>query len=407
MLFVRRLPGFFYYHRFTIVSCLFVLLTLFYFLIRWNFICTNAQAWMHVKRMCELYAAGRAIGSVCAPLCTNDAINNINCHSFRSTKEAVFSGEWHKTRLVFKTAASEVHDLHWHDNGVVKYPTEAEFLSTVRAIVRNKFNITISKDTAQRLSRLKPMYIETDVKKRQQELENIWMLIQDNEYLLSAIFSERDIFPQLLGTCGPYFAVEYLEPIQGLSSFLTFEENKEEWAIRLRTAIQIVELIEELENSFQEPFHLCDIKLEHFGVVKEGSRMKFIDLVGVFPRSAINSIIKELNACDVDDDCEFFDCRSTCDVKTHRCSNQVTNSNLQIVCEKIFLGWRMSNTVMIPGLLMTPHTPAELASILRQCANPSSEFGKSRMAPDEEIKKRLYNILIEIEQSVTNDFYMS
>ena len=92
-------------------------------------------------------------------------------------------------------------------------------------------------------------------------------------------------------------------------------------------------------------------------------------------------------------------------IKLKKCSHYVSNSNLQIVCEKIFLGWRMSNTVLIPGLLMTQHTPSELATILRQCANPKSEFGKPRDR-DEEIKKRLYNILVEIEQSVTNDFYL-
>ncbi|XP_017781122.1 PREDICTED: protein FAM69C [Nicrophorus vespilloides] len=402
----RRLPAVAYFHRYTIATFILILFYIVYLLFRWNFICTNAQTWIHVNRICDLFDKGKAVGSICAPLCTNNAIHTLTCHSFKSTKEAVFSGEWHQTRLVFKTASSDVQELHWYDNGVLKYPSEREFLATAKAIVKSKLNITLPQETAVRLTRLKPNYVESDVRKRQKEMDNIWVLLQDNEYLLSNIFTERDIFPQLLGTCGPYFAVEYMDPIQGISSILSFAEDKEEWSVRLRTAIQIIELIEEMENGFQEPFHLCDIKLEHFGIVKGGSRLKFIDLVGVYPRSAINNLIKDTDGCNSDEDCEFLDCRSRCHKSINKCSRKVTNNNLQIICEKIFLGWRMSNTVLIPGLLMTPDTPSELASILRQCANPKNEPGKPRESPDEDTKKRLYNILVEIEQSVTNDFYL-
>lgn len=234
----------------------------------------------------------------------------------------------------------------------------------------------------------------------------MWALLQDNEYLLSALFTDKDVFPQLLGTCGPYFAVEYLEPVRDISSVLTISDSREDWGRRLRVAVQILDLLEELESGFREPFHLCDIKLQHFGFVKGGNKLKFIDLDGVLPRSIISSIIKEVNFCHSDNDCDFLDCRARCNLKTHKCSNYVVNNNLQIVCEKIFLGWRLSNTVIVPGLLMSQHTPSELASILRQCANPESEEGKPRAIPEEELKKRLYNVLAEIEQSVNNDFFL-
>lgn len=236
-------------------------------------------------------------------------------------------------------------------------------------------------------------------------MSSLWVLLQNNEYLLSILYTERDVFPQLLGTCGPYFAVEYLEPIPDVSSLFTLSDHRDDWGRKLKTAVLILELLEELETGFKEPFHLCDIKLEHFGFVKSVSRLKYLDLNHVYPKSIISDYIAQMDHCTKDEECEILDCRSYCDKKKKRCAKTVSNSNLQIVCEKIFLGWRMSNTVIVSGLLMSQHTPSELASILRQCANQHSHPGKPRFAPDEEIKKRLYNVLVEMEQTVNSDVF--
>ncbi|RZC41942.1 PIP49 C domain containing protein, partial [Asbolus verrucosus] len=341
---------------------------------------------------CKLYKDGGATGTLCEPLCSKKDIQSITCHTFGTTKEAVFSAEWHGTRLVFKSVSINVKSLHWFDNGILKYPTEKELLSTVRAVVKNKLNITLAYDSAVRLTRLRPSYEEKDIVKRQKEIDNIWILVQDNEYLLSAIYTDKDIFPQLLGTCGPYFAVEYMEPIREISSLLTFSDSREDWAKRLKISVQILELLEELETGFREPFHLCDIKLEHFGFVKGGNKLKFVDLDGVYPKSIIKKIITNTYNCEKDEDCDFYDCRSKCIKQSGKCAN--------------FVGWRLSNTVIVPGLLMSQHTPSELASILRQCANPEGEEGKPRAAPESDIKKRLVNVLSEIEQSVNDDIFL-
>lgn len=356
---------------------------------------------------CRLYEHGVAIGSLCRPLCSTQDIKSVTCHSFRQGKEAVFSAEWHQTKLVFKTSRSVMQNLHWHDNGLKKYPTEREFRAIIRGIVLAKLNMSVSHENAVRLSRLKPSYEEMDIEKRRQEMDNLWPLVQDNEYVLSALFTDRDVFPQLLGTCGLYFAVEYLEPVQGVSTMLsTSSDDRDDWGRRLKLSVMIMELIDEIDSSFKEPFHLCDIKLNHFGMAKGGTRLKFIDLNTVYPRSVVNKIIRSTKGCYSDDDCDFFDCRARCELETNKCSDTVTNNNMQIVCEKLFLGWTMSNKVLVPGLLMSQHTPSSLATVLRQCANPESESNRPRAATTDEIRKRLYNILVEIEQTVNNDFVL-
>ncbi|GJQ76969.1 hypothetical protein Trydic_g15165 [Trypoxylus dichotomus] len=247
MLLLRRLPGILYTHRYTFYTGIVLFLTFAYLLFRWNLICSNIQAWQHINKVCSKFADGIAIGSLCIPLCASQDVKTITCHSFQSTKAAVFSAEWHDTKLVFKSATSYVNALHWYDNGELKYPSERDFLYTVKAIVKNKINVNISHDTAQKLARLKPSYQEINTAKRRKEMDSLWVLLQDNEYLLSALHAERDIFPQLLGTCGSYFAVEYVEPIE--------------------------ELLDELETGFPEPYHLCDVKLEHFGLTKSGNKV--------------------------------------------------------------------------------------------------------------------------------------
>lgn len=73
----------------------------------------------------------------------------------------------------------------------------------------------------------------------------------------------------------------------------------------------------------------------------------------------------------------------------------------QIVCEKIFLGWTLSGTLIIPGLLMSEHTTSSLAVLLRQCANPAGDIEHlPRAAVPDNLKMRLYNMLHEMEQEV-------
>lgn len=307
---------------------------------------------------------------------------------------------------MFKAARSAVQNLHWYDNGIKKYPSENDFRATIRAIVLNKLNVSLSHENAVRLGRLKPAYEELDLAKRQKEMDNLWPLVQDNEYVISVLYMDMDVFPQLLGTCGQYFAVEYLDPVQGVSTMLSMSDGREEWSKRLKLAILIMDLVNEIDSSFKEPFHLCDVKLSHFGLTKGGTRLKFIDLDTVYPKSVVNKIIRNIGTCNSDDDCDFYDCRGRCNMVKHTCMGAVTNNNIQIVCEKLFLGWTMSNKMIIPGLLMSQHTPSSLASVLRQCANPDSEPSKPRAATTEDVRQRLYNIVSEIEQTVSNDFVL-
>ncbi|XP_014484398.1 PREDICTED: protein FAM69C isoform X3 [Dinoponera quadriceps] len=352
---------------------------------------------------CSTHREGNAIGILCEPLCTEKGIHSLACETLHAGKEAVFSAHWEATRLVFKasrtkTPSEQFESLYWVDaTGLRHFPSEEDFANMIKDLVVSKLNVTLSRHQLERLARLRTHRVETDVVRRRLEMENLWPLLQENEYLITILYEDRDVFPQLIGTCGTFYAVEYVRPIETPTTVLALSDSKPEWAKRLKLAVMILDLLEELETGMPEPFHICDVKINHFGLPLGGQRLKFLDLDAVFPRTVVGRVIADGKSCEKHEDCDYFDCRSICS-RNMRCETPVLNDNLQIVCEKIFLGWTLSGTIIIPGLLMSEHTTSSLAVLLRQCANPQSDANLPRAAASENVKKRLYSMLSEMEQ---------
>ncbi|KAG7202455.1 hypothetical protein KM043_018754 [Ampulex compressa] len=405
---VRRLPGFMYnYYKVVTVFLVTGVFLIVYLLLHWGIMCTNLEAWRHVSNVCSTHKDGTAIGILCEPLCAEREIHSLACETLHAGKEAVFSAHWEATRLVFKasrtkTPSEQFESLFWIDTfGMRHYPSEENFCVMIKDLVINKLNLTLTQRQLERLARLRTHRVETDERRRQLEMENLWPLLQENEYLMTILYEDRDIFPQLIGTCGTFYAVEYVRPIETPTTVLALSDSKPEWAKRLKLAVMILDLLEELETNFPEPIHLCDVKINHFGLPLGGQKLKFLDLDAVYPRTIIGRVTADSKSCEKHEDCDFFDCRSLCS-RNKRCESPVVNNNLQIICEKIFLGWTLSGTIIIPGLLMSSHTTSTLAVLLRQCANPAGDNAHSpRAAVPESVKSRLYNMLSEMEQELS------
>lgn len=370
--------------------------------------CTNLETWQQVNKLCQLYRKGEAVGNLCKPLCVDKKIQSFACHAFHAGKEAVFSANWAGTRLVFKTSrrtrSSLVDPVYWVDtNGKKHFPTEADFNYMILDVVASKLNLSVSNDQLKRLSRLGFSKGKEGSPQRHAEMQNLWVLLQDNEYLCSVLYSDQDVFPQLLGTCGGFFAVEYVEPVRSTSNLLSVSDSREEWSSRVKLAVMMMDLLEELETNLPEPFHLCDIKTSHFGLAKGTNRLKFLDLDSVLPRAIASKATADGSHCSKHKECDFFDCHSMCNLKTNKCDNPVINNNFQVVCEKLFLGWTLSGTVIIPGLLISQHTPSSLAALLRLCAHPDTPNNPKQVV-SEDVKRRLYTTLSEMDQVLSSDF---
>ncbi|MEQ2251330.1 hypothetical protein ILYODFUR_009856 [Ilyodon furcidens] len=78
--------------------------------------------------------------------------------------------------------------------------------------------------------------------------------------------------------------------------------------------------------------------------------------------------------CSSDDDCNFFDCSSRCDPVKHRCSPRRRNTNLQVICEKIFRPW-FSPTLL--GAKAGLPLQVELQRAVQECSETDGAVEKA------------------------------
>jgi hypothetical protein len=147
----------------------------------------------------------------------------------------------------------------------------------------------------------------------------------------------------------------------------------------------------------------------HFGISSQG-RVKFLDLDSMFAKSILGKTMRQQGSLDSESgnctqhaDCSFFDCQGECDLIAGICRENVANNNLQVVCEKVFLG-RQSIGIEIDigwvfkenGFLTSKHANSRLTDLLQKCANPSKSKDGIRLAAPNKIKVDLYKALEEI-----------
>lgn len=328
-------------------------------------------------------------------MCQSKEHTPISCHRFSSQKAAVFSGIWMNNSAVFKSVNPvPEHDLvNKLDSTDNNYSMETDFIKMVKSIIKSKFNIMIKDINAKSMTYIQYSQVGGN---RYTEMQNVWSLIQDNEYLALSLYEKYDVFPKLLGTCGSLYAVEKMNSISGYWHMMALYDSQKEWEKRVKISLMILDFLHQLEVSLPEPLLLCDVKMIHFGVTNDFKKVKFLDLDSVHPVSVANKMTANGASCKEHSDCDLLDCRSLCNFITFTCQHGVVNNNLQIICERIFLGLMMSGRIMVPGLLFSSKAPPVLIEVLEQCANPSKEKGAPRSPADSEIRNRLFNLLTHL-----------
>ena len=77
----------------------------------------------------------------------------------------------------------------------------------------------------------------------------------------------------MYGRCGSAYVVEDLEPLPDAQKSLQVKGSFDEFAKASSLGLALLDLLDELETLFDEPFHLCDIKPEHFGISNQVSSL--------------------------------------------------------------------------------------------------------------------------------------
>ena len=161
-----------------------------------------------------------------------------------------------------------------------------------------------------------------------------WQLVETDEYTLFSMLQGKSGIPDIYGTCGNMYAVQYAnaEPYLG---FQTTMSETRPWNLRAKLAIALLDMIESLEHTPYGTLYLCDVQEANFGVVEKEDRLvaKAIDVdISWFEPAMISAVAYEKNeTCSGHSDCEFVSCRVEC---IHsKCSGQLVSNNLMVRME--------------------------------------------------------------------------
>lgn len=207
---------------------------------------------------------------------------------------------------------------------------------------------------------------------RRGQLASLWALLQQEEFVLLSLLRGRSPHaPPVLGSCGHFYAVEHLaagSPGHRALFPLGPDGGRRGQARAVSgVALSFLDMVRHFDHDFAHRLHLCDVKPENFAI-RSDFTVVAIDVDMAFFEPKMREILEQ--NCTRDEDCNFFDCFSKCDLRAHRCGAQRANSNLQVVCDKIFRHWfsssRGSSAVSSP-------LRGQLRAAVQECAAPGAQ----------------------------------
>ena len=160
-------------------------------------------------------------------------------------------------------------------------------------------------------------------------LEQIMRFAHSDEYKLMQLHRDLKLFPAVLGTCGDVYVVQHVtllldRPLLDLLPAFT------DTCHTVRSAGRILNYLVHLSSAL--PLHFCDMQWSHFGVDSD-ERVRFVDLDAAFSSEKLAATQAETD-CEHDADCDFFDCRGTCDTAAGRCRAGVSD-NVSNLCRQL------------------------------------------------------------------------
>ncbi|XP_047206471.1 divergent protein kinase domain 1C isoform X1 [Girardinichthys multiradiatus] len=327
--------------------------------------CTDDKSKRILQRLCVEFSEGSVTGDMCEDLCVHGLVEYKRCLYYENGKK-VIEARWRGSPIILKSKLENFSS--YEPLGILDYQQEAgEELSALDVVfyatmeVRNSLGLSEDGEDEEgggnnsSISRLwgKKLKIPERSYSRA-ELGSLWSLLQQEEYTFLRVL--QDLSPhvaKVLGSCGHFYAVEYLSAGHAWDqNIFSMEEvvvpamqdqNQAgaygRWTTRQmvhQIALSFLDMVWHFDNDFTHKLHLCDIKPENFAIRKDLTVVA-IDVDMAFFEPKMRDILEQ--NCSNDDDCNFFDCSSRCDPVKHRCSPRRRNTNLQVICEKIFRPW--------------------------------------------------------------------
>uniref|UniRef100_A0AAQ5XSW1 FAM69 protein-kinase domain-containing protein n=1 Tax=Amphiprion ocellaris TaxID=80972 RepID=A0AAQ5XSW1_AMPOC len=354
---------------------------------------------------------------MCEDLCVLRLVEYKRCLYYENGKK-VIEARWRGNPVILKSKLENFSS--YEPLGILDYQDTAEELSPLDVV----FYATLEDEDEDgggggggggngSLARLWGKKLKSrDKSYSRAELASLWSLLQQEEFTFLRVLQDLSSHvARVLGSCGHFYAVEYLSAghawdqnifslddvaVPGLQ-----EQNgagaRGRWTSREmvhRIALSFLDMVWHFDNDFTHKLHLCDIKPENFAIRKDLTVVA-IDVDMAFFEPKMRDILDQ--NCSSDDDCNFFDCSSRCDPMKRRCSPTRRNTNLQVICEKIFRPW-FSPTLL--GAKAGLPLQVELQRAVQECSetdrSEEEDGGGGRGGRD--IHQRLLSILNRLVQ---------
>ncbi|XP_037135525.1 divergent protein kinase domain 1C isoform X2 [Syngnathus acus] len=371
--------------------------------------CTAAASKAILRHLCADFAAGSATGNLCADLCVRGLVEYKRCLHYRSGKK-VMEVHWRGRPVILKSKLENLSS--YQPLGVLGYRDTTEDTSPMDVLlsatmaVRSWLGLAEQQEEdddnkgeegASSLVNLR----SADKSYSRGELTSLWSLLQQDEYTFLRVLQDLSAHvSKVLGSCGHFYAVESLSAghawdqnifslDQELAAGFGGPDRRGMWAVRHkvhRIALSFLDMVQHFERDFTHKVHLCDVKPENFAIRKDLTVVA-IDVDMAFFQPKMEEILD--HKCSGDDDCGFFDCMSLCDLGTRRCRRQRINTNLQVICQKIFRLW-FSPTLL--GAKAGLPLQVELQRAVQECSE-SGDADKRGRGAGRDAHGRLLNVL--------------
>ncbi|KAF6729637.1 Protein FAM69C [Oryzias melastigma] len=381
--------------------------------------CSDEKSKKILQRLCLEFGEGSVTGDMCEDLCVLGRVEYKRCLYYENGKK-VIEARWRGNPIILKSKKENFSSyeplaiLDYEDTGEELSALDVVFYATLE--VRNSLGLNDEEEEYEEreggnISTLAKLWGKKlkmrDTSYSRAELDSLWSLLQQEEYTFLRILQDLSSHvAKVLGSCGHFYAVEFL------SAGHTWDQNifsleevavpglqdpgRGRWSTREmvhRIALSFLDMVWHFEHDFTHQLHLCDIKPENFAIRKDLTVVA-IDVDMAFFEPKMRDILEQ--NCSSDEDCSFFDCSSRCDAARRRCSPRRQNSNLQVICEKIFRPW-FSPTIL--GAKAGLPLQVELQRAVQECSE--TDGGENQLKEEEgkrSILQRLRRILNRLLQ---------
>lgn len=239
---------------------------------------------------CDDYQHGVLTGDLCEDLCVGGHVEYKRCLYYENGKK-VLVASWRGVPIVLKSKLENFSS--YEALGLLEYqdtagdvgaeeelsPLDVVFYATLQ--IKNLLgleagsNLTLPRLWGQKLKKRSQSYSRA-------ELASLWALLQQEEYAFLRVMQDlTDHVAKVLGSCGHFYAVEYLaaghawdQNIFSLEEFSQSPKSGEGQKLREsdmvpRVALSFLDMVDRFEKDFSHHLHLCDIKPENFAIRKD------------------------------------------------------------------------------------------------------------------------------------------